>query len=145
MISYPRIAARLFNTPLLIHPGKLDAIIAGLAPRLGLDLDHAPQPYGFAPSAAIGDGDVSLRAYSNQDGVAILNIFGVLAHRTTMKADSSMVLGYDTISRTFQAALNDSAVRAIVLNIDSPGGEVAGVFELAAQIHAARGHCRRRQ
>lgn len=138
-MHYSRIAARLFNTPIMIHPGKLDAIIAGLAPRLGLDLEHAPQPYGFAPSAAIGDGDASPRAYQNQDGVAILNLFGVLAHRTTMKADSSMVLGYDTISRTFQAALNDSAVRAIVLNIDSPGGEVAGVFELAAQIHAARG------
>lgn len=137
--QYPHLTARIFNTPLLIHPGKLDAIIAGLAPRLGLDIDHAPQPYGFAPSASTGDREGRASAYQNQDGVAILNIFGVLAHRTTMKADSSMILGYNTISRTFQAALTDPSVRAIVLNIDSPGGEVAGVFELAAQIRAARG------
>ena len=136
---YPHIAARLFNTPLLIHPGKLDAIIAGLAPRLGMEIDHAPQPYGFLPANAIADTSGEARAYQNQDGVAVINIFGVLAHRTTLKADSSMVLGYDSISRTFQAALTDPAVRAIVLNIDSPGGEVPGVFELAAQIHAARG------
>ena len=46
MITHLHIAERLFNTPLLIHPGKLDAIIAGLAPRLGLQLEGlAPEAY----------------------------------------------------------------------------------------------------
>ncbi|MBZ4194569.1 MAG: S49 family peptidase [Candidatus Contendobacter sp.] len=140
-MKYSHIASRLFNTPLLIHPGKLDAIIAGLSSRMGLDLDHTPQPYGFAPSAstALAIEPDDRRSYTLQNGVALLNIFGVLAHRTTMRADSSMVLGYDRIAQTFQAALADPSVRAIVLNLDSPGGEVAGAFELAAQIHAARG------
>ncbi|MCP5197662.1 MAG: S49 family peptidase [Gammaproteobacteria bacterium] len=134
---YTRIAERLFNTPLLILPGKLDEIIAGLLPRLGMeDLDHTPQPYGLAQRSAPDSGDMG---YTVQDSVAVLNIFGTLAHRTTLKADSTMVLGYDRIARLFATALGDSAVRAIILNMDSPGGEVAGVFELTAQIHAARG------
>ena len=37
---YPHLAARVFNTPLLVHPQKLDAIIAGIGPRLlGLGAD----------------------------------------------------------------------------------------------------------
>ena len=38
MIQYPHIAARLFNTPLLIHPGKLDAMLYGIRDRLGIDV-----------------------------------------------------------------------------------------------------------
>ena len=33
-MKYPHLAARLFNTPLFVHPQKLDAIIAGLGARL---------------------------------------------------------------------------------------------------------------
>ena len=36
--TYPHLADRLLNTPLLLHPQKLDAIIAGLGQRLlGVD------------------------------------------------------------------------------------------------------------
>ncbi|MGI4812462.1 MAG: S49 family peptidase, partial [Janthinobacterium lividum] len=40
----------------------------------------------------------------------------------------------------FMAAMNDDAVKAIVLDVDSPGGEVAGMFDLADLIYAARGY-----
>ena len=43
------------------------------------------------------------------------------------------------IRREFRAALADDAVAAMVFDIDSPGGEVAGVFDLADEIFAARG------
>ncbi len=33
-MKYPHLAARLFNTPLLVHPGTLDAILPALAGRL---------------------------------------------------------------------------------------------------------------
>lgn len=134
---YTHIAGRLFNTPLLILPGKLDEIVAGLLPKLGMeDLDHTPQPYALTQQF-MSDRDNT--GYTVQGGVAVLDIFGALAHRTTLKANSSTVLGYERIAQSFDAAMNDPAVHAIILNLDSPGGEVAGVFELAAQIHAARG------
>ena len=51
-MKYPHLAARLFNTPLLVHPGKLDAIIAGLGGRLlggAVQLDAIADSAGIAP------------------------------------------------------------------------------------------------
>jgi ClpP class serine protease len=45
----------------------------------------------------------------------------------------------DALGRDFQAALDDPAVTAILLAIDSPGGEATGINELADAIYAARG------
>jgi ClpP class serine protease len=47
--------------------------------------------------------------------------------------------GDDGIRRVFWFAMNDPEVRAIVLDIDSPGGEVAGCLDLVDAICAARG------
>lgn len=130
--QYPHIAARLFNTPLLIHPGKLSAIVTGLAGRF--EVTPAPNAYG-PPGGTAQKGGYRLL----DNGVAVLEIFGALAHRTAMQANSTYVQGYESIAYTFEAAMADPSVRALVLEIDSPGGEVAGAFQLAEQIHAARG------
>lgn len=128
---YPHLAARLFNTPLLLHPGKLAAIVAGLGSRLNVE----PAPTAYAtPTARREQGGYRLL----ENGIGVLEIFGVLAHRANFGADSSYIEGYETIARTLDSALNDSRVKALVLQIDSPGGEVAGAFQLADQIHAAR-------
>lgn len=131
MNPYPHIAARLFNTPLLIHPGKLHAIVAGLSGRLGV----TPTPNAYAAPTATRDPG-GYRVIEN--GTAILDIFGVLAHRGGITADSSYILGYQTVALFLANALNDPNVRAILLNIDSPGGEVSGVYQLADQIYQAR-------
>lgn len=46
--------------------------------------------------------------------------------------------GYDGIRANLKIALVDDLVRAIVLDIESPGGEVAGCFDLVDAIHVAR-------
>lgn len=46
---------------------------------------------------------------------------------------------YIDIREEFRAALADPGVRAIIFDIDSPGGEVAGVFDLVDEIYRARG------
>jgi len=82
MIRYPQVAARLFNTPLLMHPGKLDAIIAGLAPRFGAD--------GVLDLRAYTSLQVEKKApgYRVVDGVGVLDLFGVLVYRSRMEARS---------------------------------------------------------
>lgn len=132
MSLLPHLASRIFNVPLLIHPAKLDAILHGLGPRFGLP-DH-PEPEAYlTPSAKREPG-----GYRVVNGVAVIDIFGVLAHRTRIEADSSWIQGYNDIGRQLEASLNDSSAKAILLQIDSPGGEVAGAFQLAEQIRAAR-------
>jgi len=129
----PLVAARIFNTPLLIHPGKLDAIIAGLAPRFGLTAGAlaAPMLYDALP------GEKRKPGYRVRDSIAVLDIFGILTHRGSIEADSSYLLGYQDIGRSLAVAVRDTGVRGIVLNIDSPGGEVDGAFQLAEQISQA--------
>lgn len=128
---YPHLAARLFNTPLLIHPAKLDAILHGLSGRLGVEY---PQPEAYLPHSIKREPD----SYHVDQGIAYIDVFGVLAHRSRVNANSSWVQGYDGLENQIQQAAQDSSVLRIVLNLDSPGGEVAGAFQLAEQMVALR-------
>ncbi|WP_294259177.1 S49 family peptidase [uncultured Comamonas sp.] len=143
---YPHLADRLFNTPLLLHPQKLDAIIAGLGQRLlgteGLQIDAA----AISPRAALPaemfttrKGERTERGYRVNEGVAVISAMGGLVHRTRLEADSSLLIGYNDLAADMEDALAQPEVHAIALVLDSPGGEVSGAFELADRIYAARG------
>ncbi len=123
---YPHLAGRLFGVPLLIHRPKLDVILSVLAPRLGLD--------GTLPQAAL---PVSRPALSPTPGIAILPIHGSLVRRTLGMEAESGLLSYQAIQAGLAAALADPGVAGILLDVDSPGGEAGGVFDLADQIAAA--------
>lgn len=78
---------------------------------------------------------------STQKAIAVLPIVGVIAHRAAMVEDISgpRGTGTDALTQQLRAALADPDVSAIVFDVDSPGGGVYGVAELAAEIRAARG------
>lgn len=144
--TYPHLADRLLNTPLLLHPQKLDAIIAGLGQRLlgveGLHLDAAELTARAALPAEMfttSRGERSDRGYRVVDGVAVISAMGGLVHRTKLAADSSLLIGYNDLAADLEDALAKADVHAIALVFDSPGGEVSGAFELAERIYAARG------
>lgn len=140
-MKYPHLAARIFNTPLLIAPGKLDAIIAGLGERLsGRALQLPEAAHALAPAMfSTKRGADSGAGYTIVDGVAVLNIGGALVHRTRMEADSTMLLGYNDLSAALENAMADPAVHAVLQVYDSPGGEVQGAFEYAERVAALRG------
>ncbi|WP_222105213.1 S49 family peptidase [Denitromonas halophila] len=147
-VPFPHLAARIFNTPLMIHPQKLDAIIAGLGPRL-LGLDDAPAmaAAGLAAGMQLPADMFSTRrgarsedrGYQVVDGVAVLNVNGALVHRSRMTADSSFLLGYNSLSMDVEDAMANADVHAVLLSFDSPGGEVNGAFEWAERMAALRG------
>lgn len=126
----PALFARIFNTPLMIHPAKLDAIIGGIGQRFGIET--AKPDFDMA---MIAGGEFKRPGYQVINGVAVVDIFGVLAHRGGFDANSSYILGYDRIGKAVNAALQDNDVNSILLQMDSPGGEVAGAFELAQQLN----------
>lgn len=71
-----------------------------------------------------------------KDGVAVIPVHGTLINRF---GDCwGFVTGYNYIRRQINLALYDDDVELIVLDIDSPGGEAAGNFELAREIMQAR-------
>jgi len=126
MTILPHIIGRVFNTPLLISRAKLDVILGVLAPRLRGESVNAGQP-------------PAMRSYDlTPDGIAIIPVIGTLVRRTVGLEAESGLTSYAGIGQQLSAALADSAVKAILLDIDSPGGEAGGVFDLADQIVAAR-------
>lgn len=74
-------------------------------------------------------------------GVLVLPLVGAIMNRAYMLEDVSTERGTSTeiLSRQFNQALNDPNIKAIVLDVNSPGGSVSGVEELSAEIFAARG------
>lgn len=69
-----------------------------------------------------------------RNGVAVLPVVGPIIRRATLFSDISGATSLDSLSRDFNAALNNSSVQSILLDIDSPGGEVAGIDEFAQMI-----------
>ncbi|WP_316228710.1 S49 family peptidase [Bradyrhizobium sp. SZCCHNR1045] len=74
-----------------------------------------------------------------RDGVAVIDVAGPLFKRANLMTTFCGATAYETIRRDLQTAMDNSSVRAILLNIHSPGGEAAGVAELASAIRDVRG------
>lgn len=70
--------------------------------------------------------------------VAILSAVGPMFRRANLFTELSGATSYDMMRRDLQAALDDPATKAIVLNLDTPGGTVNGVDEMAKAIIDAR-------
>jgi signal peptide peptidase SppA len=79
------------------------------------------------------------RGYDVISGAGIIPVCGTLVQKLGSIRPYSGMTGYDGIRFNLSAALDDSDVRGVVLDIDSPGGEVAGLFDLVDAIYAARG------
>jgi capsid assembly protease len=71
--------------------------------------------------------------------VAILPLHGVLAQRMNMFMEISGGTSTELFGQQLRAALADPEVAAVVIDIDSPGGSVFGIEELAQAIFNARG------
>lgn len=71
--------------------------------------------------------------------IAVLPIHGVIMPHAGLMSDMSGGVALDTWVEMFRAAVADEAVSTIVLDVDSPGGSVALVDEVATEIRAARG------
>ena len=74
-----------------------------------------------------------------RDGVAIIDVIGATFKRANLFTAMSGATSYEIIRSDLQTALDDPKVRAILFNIDSPGGEASGVNELAQAVYDARG------
>jgi len=141
MKNLPFLAQRLFNTPLAITPGKAEMVMAALADRFGIAKLFRPSGEAVALSEFVIDDSEAAdnRYYDVFAGVAIIPIMGTLVQKSGYMRPACGMTGYDGIRANLSLALEDSGVKAIMLDIDSGGGEVAGCFDLVDAIYKARG------
>ncbi|TQV73086.1 S49 family peptidase [Aliikangiella marina] len=74
-----------------------------------------------------------------RDGVAVIPVVGPLFRYANLFTAISGASSYEVLAKDFNSALEDPDVHSIVLDIDSPGGEVNGCAEFANMIYESRG------
>jgi HK97 family phage major capsid protein len=126
-----RVLRAVEGTIWAIQPGKLRELAPVVAHRVkgGLRLSASEVAAIQRPRSAL----------TRAGAVAVLPLHGVIAQRMDLMTAISGGTSTEAFARDFDAALRDSAIGSIVLDVDSPGGAVAGVPELAERIYNARG------
>lgn len=133
---------RINARDMLVVPETADQLIADLTRFAEADPARAAEfeasareqialAYGYADN----DNDTR-KPFVYQDGIAVIPIHGTLINR--FNSSWGFVTGYNYIRRMMNAALDDDDVALIAYDVDSPGGEAAGCFELAREIMASR-------
>jgi signal peptide peptidase SppA len=130
MTNLSHIASRVFNTPLMVDSKKLTAILAVLAPRLGVEPP--------AVEAALLSEQRSRKPYAVTDaGVAVIEIAGSLVNRASGMDAQSGLTSYEQLGNEILDAATDPQVKGILLRFDSYGGEANGAWDVAALIEEA--------
>lgn len=154
------IISRLFNTPLAVTPQTAAVVLGAMGERLDVSQLFVPAAgntlsrgdlEGMAEAERVkisARGHVDRRAKSNpadrlmlvHDQVGHIAVRGELvAENDGSIGPSSGFTGYDGIVASVHSADADPNVRGILLDIDSPGGEVAGLYECAKILMDRRG------
>jgi signal peptide peptidase SppA len=137
--ALPHILSRIFGPPLLIAPVPLDALLVGLRSAMLARGSQQDVTFGAFDDSSPSQPSIDRpRGYSIQSGVATVPIHGVLVRRAgQIQPDSTILQSYQEVAQIMATAQRDTRVGGILLDIDSPGGEAGGVFDLARAIRQA--------
>ncbi|QMV19686.1 S49 family peptidase [Granulicella sp. 5B5] len=141
--AYSSIMSAMRSQVWAIDPNKLEAIMAFLALKAqGKDAEASvvADLHGAAQIQAARAKKVQ-QADSQATSIAVLPVYGLILHRGSSMRDISGPAATSTVRllQQFNAAMDDPSVSAIIFDIDSPGGTVEGVDELATAIRNAKG------
>lgn len=79
------------------------------------------------------------RTVENRDGVAIIAVDGIISRYATVLHDICGGVSTEVLAKDFNTALDSPDIKAIIFNIDSPGGASKGLHEFCEMIYQARG------
>lgn len=131
------LVSRIFGVPLLLTESKLHEILNILGPRINMDITNIKE---LSLSTALASPKRANISYTiDPNGIATIPIHGTLVHRSHGINALSGLTSYDQIRTDFNNALEDPSAETILLDIDSHGGEVAGLFDLVDEMYSARG------
>lgn len=130
---YEHIIAEVYGQPWAIIPEKLAQIHQFLTRRLAGTMSSEAEIQA-AINAALPRGPKRATG-----ATAVVPVYGTITQKAGLMQMFSGGTSLESVRAQFRAALADPGVTAIVLDINSPGGVVYGVPELAAEIMAARG------
>lgn len=130
--------AECLATPWALQPERINAYAAVLARRYagrmqaGEDATTHHENRRAAPQAAAPQ-----RAGGRSGAVAVIPVVGAIMQRSSLMLMCDGGTSTQAISKALREAQADDSVGSILLDIDSPGGSVYGITELAAEIRAS--------
>lgn len=141
-LTHP-IIAQFMSEPSFVEPSMKDRFEACVnmlashpdADKLTHHNPHMEADDGFWPPA--DHWMAAYRPYVVSNGILQIPVKGVLLNNFPFNV-GAWLTGYEYIWRAYERGMDDPAVRAIALVIDSPGGLVAGNFELVDKMYARR-------
>lgn len=142
MLYLARVSTLLFNTPLLASPDAACTIAAMLSDRWNVDpaelgtLSLEASRFVGKPGGPPDANGVVKSMYRVEDGVALISVHGELVNRGAWIGASSGLTSYEGLDAQLEAAGRDPAVRGVILDVNSPGGQASGAMETAAKIRA---------
>lgn len=127
--------AECLATPWALQPERMAAYAAVLARRYGLGrgavIGHEGEERAEPQSAV-------KRAGNPRSGsIAVVPVYGTIMQRSSQISICDGGTSTEAVSRALSEANADESISSILLDVDSPGGSVYGVAELAAQIRAS--------
>ncbi|AKL08898.1 capsid assembly protein [Klebsiella oxytoca] len=146
--NLPHIASLAFNEPLLLEPAYARVFFCALAGQLGitrltdtvsgttLGTEKMAEPLMLFGNEEAGPRPA--RSYQVMNGIAVLPVAGTLVNKTRSLQPYSGMTGYNGVIARLQQAISDPDVDGVLLDMDTPGGMVAGAFDCADIIARAR-------
>jgi signal peptide peptidase SppA len=132
-LKYTHILRYVAETPWAILQSKFSEMMGALAYRAAGHTFTAAEI-----RARIGDDDAGPARASKRGAIAVIPIHGVIAHRMGSMDDTSGGTSCERIGAMLKAVMADDGIGTVILDVDSPGGTVTGMSELAADVFAAR-------
>ena len=133
-MKHERFIAWCLATPWALMPERMAAYATVLARKLnGAQAFDDDGSLEAAPMAAAPRG----RGNARSGAIAVIPVYGTIVQRASQLGLCEGGTSTQQISAQLREALADDTVAQILLDIDSPGGSVYGVQELANEIAAS--------
>jgi len=132
--------SEFLTTPWALMPERLQAMTAVLTRWSSDEPPKEETLFQVNTDRVMRDTRKQFAASSAGAGIAVLPLYGVITQRGNMVEDISGPGSTSTqkFTSALRQVLADDTVAQILIDIDSPGGSVYGVSELAAEIMKAR-------
>lgn len=133
------LATRIFNTPLMIDAGKAAVVLDAIGERMtpaGFLIDDVAQMGVVGDRLGRAYDSVGVKTFDEVDGIAIIGVEGTLVHKGAYVGAQSGITSYQGLQAQITRAHRNPAIRGVVLEVDSFGGEVPGAFATAKMIAA---------
>lgn len=128
------LAAAVLNQPLLVQPAIGEALVGGYLEGKITSANSELSADRFEVTGSTGE-----TVGVTQSVIGVINLSGAMVNRRMPGASGPGPVSYAAIRTAFDELLEDDAVTAIILRLDTPGGMASGCFDLVDHIYQARG------